>query len=105
LLQRLGETTGRIIACGVLRVQVDAKLQCHAPRGRVMFGNDGITSEGACLAPRHMRKPPLVPVSNWAPCNPNRGLQFTPPATRHLEHTHPLRSMHADCARGASRQI
>ena len=31
LLQRFGEPTGRIIACRVLRVQVDAKLQCHAP--------------------------------------------------------------------------
>jgi hypothetical protein len=43
LLQRFVETTGRIIACRVLRVQVDTKLHCHIPPGTV-FGHDGITS-------------------------------------------------------------
>jgi len=50
LLQRFGETTGRIIACRVLRVQVYAKLQCHAPRRRAVFGDDGITSRDTLSA-------------------------------------------------------
>jgi hypothetical protein len=44
LLQRFVETTGRIIACGVLRVQIDTKLHCHASPRRTVFGHDGITS-------------------------------------------------------------
>ena len=44
LLQRFGETTGRIIAYRVLRVQVDAKLQCRAPAIVPCSGDDGITS-------------------------------------------------------------
>src|SRR6185312_14993367 len=44
LLQRFGETTGRIIASRVLRVQVDAKLQGHAFRRHAVSGDDGTTS-------------------------------------------------------------
>jgi hypothetical protein len=50
LLQRFGETTGRIIACRVLRVQVDAKLQCHAPAVVPCSGDDGIKTSRDTLS-------------------------------------------------------
>jgi hypothetical protein len=50
LLQRFRETTGRIIACRVLRVQVDAKLQCHAPAVAPCSGDDGIKTSRDTLS-------------------------------------------------------
>ena len=49
LLQRLGEVAGRIIAHRVLRVQIDAELQGHAPVIPRALSGDGL------LCPLHQR--------------------------------------------------